>query len=282
MNKEFVSNISNEKISVLMSLYDKESPKFLMLCLDSLVEQTRTADEVVIVYDGTINQSLDNVVSRYLNILPIKVVKISTNVGLGAALNEGLKHCSGSLIARMDTDDICRFDRFERQERYLLENDLDIVGSAAQIIDFQGFLRGSRVNPLLHDEILRSLWCNPFIHPSVMYKRIKIQEIGGYNITLRRRQDYELWFRAAKHGFILGNLADKLIEYRFDNHTLRKQSPKLAWQQGVIGFRGSMSCDLGIFKSLTCFVPFFRSLLPFWLQNKVTNLMQYIDKRASS
>ncbi len=268
------------KISVLMSLYDKENVDFLTLCFDSLVQQTRRPDQVVIVFDGPLNQELGNAVDVFAELLPITKVRLDKNSGLAIALNEGLKRCTGELVARMDTDDICMHDRLEKQERYLLDNNLDIVGTAASVIDLSGRLTGSRVNPVNHDEIIAKLWCNPFIHPSVMFKKNKIQSIGSYNSSLRRRQDYELWFRAAKHGLKFGNLDEKLINYRFDHHTLKKQSAKLAWKQGTIGFKGSQSCNLGIVKSLACYVPFLRSLLPFGLQIRLTKLMKAVDSRA--
>ncbi|HHX8576194.1 glycosyltransferase [Vibrio sp. Vb2354] len=269
-----------KKISVLMSLYDKESAEFLNLCLGSLVDQTRQADEVVIVFDGPINNSLESLVDFFSVTLPIVKVKLANNQGLAAALNAGLEKCTGDLVARMDTDDICLNERLEKQEKYLLEHDLDIVGTAASVIDFQGNFTGVRVNPCEHEEIIQSLWCNPFIHPSVMFKKASLISIGGYDDSLRRRQDYELWFRAAKNGLRLGNLEDKLLKYRFDQHTLKKQSPKLAWMQGKIGFSGSMACKLGIVKSLVCFIPFIRSLLPVWFQFKLTKLMKSLDTRT--
>ncbi|MCG6212889.1 glycosyltransferase [Vibrio furnissii] len=268
------------KISILMSLYDKESPKFLAQSLESLAKQTRQPDEVVIVFDGPVNDVLTEVVDEFRTLLSIIKVQLETNSGLAIALNEGLKHCSGDLVARMDTDDICAAERLEKQERYIISNRLDIVGAAASVIDFTGEITGVRVNPESHDDIVRKLWCNPFIHPSVMFVKASLDKIGAYDSSLRRRQDYELWFRAANHGLRFGNLQEKLIEYRFDQHTLRKQSPKLAWKQGKIGFKGSMSCKLGLIMSLVCFVPFVRSLLPIGLQVKLTQLMKTFDSRT--
>lgn len=269
-----------KKISVLMSLYDKERVDFLTLCFDSLTRQTRQPDEVVVVFDGPINDKLVQTVDIFCKQLPIIKVPLEENSGLAIALNEGLKYCSGDLITRMDTDDICLCERLEKQENYILSHKLDVVGTGASVIDLSGKLIGARVNPAYHDDIIDKLWCNPFVHPSVMFVKSSIQGIGAYDNSLRRRQDYELWFRAARHGLKFGNLQERLIEYRFDQHTLKKQSPKLAWQQGMIGFKGSMLCKLGIIKSIICFIPFIRSLLPIGLQMKVTEIMSFFDSRA--
>tara|TARA_Y100000588_G_C14281064_1_gene937178 strand:- start:1382 stop:2197 length:816 start_codon:yes stop_codon:yes gene_type:complete len=269
-----------KKISVLMSLYSKEDPGFLKLCLESLVYQTRQADEVIIVIDGPVGIDLESVVLSFSKLLPLKLIRLEKNNGLGFALNEGLNQCSGELIARMDTDDICSPTRLEKQEQYFVEHDVDIIGTAATVIDFKGNILGTRVNPTQHQGIIDKLWCNPFIHPSVMFLRSSVISIGGYKSSLRRRQDYELWFRAAQSGLRFANLKDRLLCYRFDRHTLQKQSPKLAWNQGTIGFKGSMSCKLGLMKSLVCFVPFVRSLLPIILQVRLTQLMKSFDSRT--
>ncbi|EKF9404108.1 glycosyltransferase [Vibrio cholerae] len=267
-------------ISVLMSLYEKESPSFLVMCLNSLKVQSRPADEIIIVVDGNIGFELTFILNEYKNTLPIEIVYLPNSLGLGAALNEGLKCCKGNLIARMDTDDICMKDRLEKQENYFDSYDVDILGSAAFVIDFSGEHIGERVNPSTHNAIVDSLWCNPFIHPSVMFKKASIDSIGSYNPELRRRQDYELWFRAAKNGLKLANLEDKLIKYRFGRHTLKKQSPSLALKQAFIGFNGCLSCNLGMIKAIICFIPFLRSLMPVNLQMKFTRLLHCFYFRA--
>ncbi|ANO35265.1 hypothetical protein A6E01_17240 [Vibrio breoganii] len=263
-----------------MSLYQKESEIFLEECLVSLEKQTRLADEVVIVFDGFIPDNLESLVFRFKNKLNIKVIKLTENVGLGRALNEGLAACGGDIVARIDTDDYCYPKRLELQERYLMNNPkVGIVGSFAKLVDFQGDFQGIRSNPTTNDQIYKELWCCPLLHPSVMYRKNIITAVGGYNSRLKRRQDYELWFRVAKIGAIFHNIDKPLIAYRYDRETNKRQSPKIAFQQGIIGFKGSMALKLGIIKSLLCFYPFFRSFLPSALQHKLYFLMKKFDPR---
>lgn len=121
--------------SVLMSLYNKETTNNLIQCLDSLVSQTLRADEVVLVLDGPISEELRGVFQKYITALNIKIVPIENNVGLGRALNLGVENCSYDIIARMDTDDICLPNRFERQiGEFIKDPTLVMVGSA--IIEF--------------------------------------------------------------------------------------------------------------------------------------------------
>ena len=108
------------KFSVILSLYFKEQPSYLIQSLDSIFSQTLLPDEIVLVKDGPLTPELDNIVSEYekrYNI--IKVIPLEKNLGLGKALNEGLKHCSHDLVARMDTDDIAYPNRFEKQVKFM-------------------------------------------------------------------------------------------------------------------------------------------------------------------
>ena len=89
--------------SVLMSLYYKERPLFLCASLDSIFTQTVIPDEVILVEDGPLTDELYSVLDEYEKKYPqLKRIKLSQNRGLGKALNEGLKHCSYELVARMD------------------------------------------------------------------------------------------------------------------------------------------------------------------------------------
>ena len=117
-----------EKYSVLMSLYVKEKPEYLRLAIDSMLNQTVTPDEIVIVEDGPLNDSLYSVLDEYEG--KITRVRSDKNIGLGLALNVGLKACRNELVARMDTDDISKPDRCEKQlKRFEEKPELAIVGA---------------------------------------------------------------------------------------------------------------------------------------------------------
>src|SRR6056297_3001271 len=97
-----------KKYSVLMSIYKKEKPEYFAQSLESMVNQTLMPDEIVIVKDGELTRDLEEVIDRYIDKYPglFNILPIKENVGLGRALDEGLKHCQNELVARMDTDDI--------------------------------------------------------------------------------------------------------------------------------------------------------------------------------
>ena len=118
----------NNQYSVLMSLYKKEHPEYFRLALDSMLCQTVKPDEIVLVEDGPLTDELYTVVEEYKRYL--KLVVNEKNLGLGLALNEGLKVCRNELVARMDTDDISKPERCQKQlARYEKKPELAIVSS---------------------------------------------------------------------------------------------------------------------------------------------------------
>ena len=116
------------KYSVLMSVYYKENPKYFRLSLMSILEQTVKPDEIIIVKDGPLNSELEKVLNDFAEYEIIKIIELETNKGLGEALNIGIKNCTNEIIARMDTDDIAKKDRCEKQLNVFKANkNLDIL-----------------------------------------------------------------------------------------------------------------------------------------------------------
>lgn len=204
------------EFSVLMSLYIKENPTFLDDCLESLYAQTVQADEVVIVLDGPINQSLKSVLDKWHLKLPIKLVPLPENVGLGEALNCGLDKCSFPLVARMDTDDICVAQRFELQLNEFSKNkELTLLGGA--IAEFDGDVSniiGKRTVAIDFNQIKHlAKFRNPFNHMTVMFKKDAVLNAGGY-VHHHVMEDYNLWLRMLSRSNIVGNVPDILVNAR--------------------------------------------------------------------
>lgn len=204
------------KFSVLMSLYNKEKPEFLAECFDSLVNQTLPADDIVLVFDGQINVELQKIVQDFQNKLPLNIVALANNVGLGQALNAGLNVCQNEWVIRMDTDDICVPDRFEQQIHFIEQYpDIDVLGG--QIIEFeQDILQGkkSRTVPTSHDAIFQSAKSrNPINHMTVAFKKSAVQAVGSYRHA-PLFEDYDLWVRLLLAGYRFANLPDVLVYAR--------------------------------------------------------------------
>ncbi|MEG9499463.1 glycosyltransferase [Mannheimia indoligenes] len=202
--------------SILMSLYHKEHPAYLEACLHSLQTQTLPASEIVVVFDGAISENLESVVQNFSEKLPLVIVRLSQNVGLGRALNEGLKHCSNEWVLRMDTDDICLPERFEKQIAFIQENP-DVVLFSTQVEEFDETMSNSlgiKKVPVSCEEIYSSaLLRNPFNHMAVAYKKSVIEQVGGYQHHLYM-EDYNLWLRVIAQQYKVYNLPEILVKVR--------------------------------------------------------------------
>ncbi len=202
------------KYSVLMSLYKKEHPEYLRLALDSMINQTVKPDEIVLVEDGPLTEELYAVVEEYKPYLHIVINE--KNLGLGLALNEGLKACRNELVARMDTDDISKPNRCEKQlKRFEEKPELAIVGS--YIDEFMGAKENvisQRKVPTTYDAIYEyAKKRSAFNHPVVMYRKSVVLAEGGYN-DLKRNQDVDLFGRMLFNGHKAENIDEALLWFR--------------------------------------------------------------------
>jgi len=267
-------------ISILMSVYTKDKPYFLKKCLQSLLDQSLVADELILVEDGKITDELDLVINDYRELLNIVSVKLSKNSGLAAALNEGLKYCKHELVARMDSDDVALSERFEKQiSEFLKDESLDILGGFAQELSPLDVTGNIRVMPSTHEAIYKNLFSCPLIHPTVMYKKKSILNVGAYSSDLKRRQDYELWFRCAKAGYKFKNISETLVLYRFSDETHKRQSKRDLFKQGQIGFSGVRKLNQPLWKGVAAFYPLIRSFLPGPLEHFIYRLFKRFDPR---
>lgn len=203
------------KFSILLSLYNKEKANYLDECLSSIKNQTVGADQVVIVEDGPLTAELYEMLSRWEEQLPIERVVLENNVGLGKALNHGIKYCKHSLIARMDTDDICHPERFEKQLQIFEKTEVDICGSWISEFEINcDIVTSYRKPPKNHDEIIKfSRLKNPLNHPSVMYRKSAVLNVSGYENVLFF-EDYHLWLKLIDNGARFHNIEEPLVLMR--------------------------------------------------------------------
>ena len=201
--------------SVLMSLYIKEKPENLVECFESLINQTVSSNEWVIVKDGPLSLELENVLNDYEKRFPglIHYVVFKKNQGLGIALREGVKYCTNELIARMDTDDICVSYRMEKQLKEFENNsNLDICGSHIKEFenDVDNVLSERKV-PLGNDEIRKyQKRRSAFNHMTVMFKKSSVLKAGNYEHAPLMEDDM-LWINMLKTDCIGMNIDEYLV-----------------------------------------------------------------------
>lgn len=207
------------KFSVLMSIYYRENPSALSMCFESLCIQSVPATEVILVCDGPICDKLEAVIEEFSLRLPLILVRLDSNRGLGFALNIGLQKCRYDWVARMDTDDICVPDRFRIQIEFLTLNPhIRVLGGFVE--EFQLTPSDSltlRRVPLDHISIARfARTRNPVNHMTVMFNRDAVLRSNSYQ-PLIGFEDYYLWVRMLVLGFQFANLDSVLVYARVGN-----------------------------------------------------------------
>jgi glycosyltransferase involved in cell wall biosynthesis len=204
------------KFSVLMSVYRLERAEYLRQSLQSLVDQTLPADEVVLVVDGPVTGDLEGILESFRDLLPLKIVRLPVNRGLAAALNEGLPHCTHDWVARMDTDDIALPERFARQIDFIgTHPQVDVCGAWLEERDAaMARVVAVRQVPCGHDEILGfARRRNPISHPVSCFRKSAVLAVGGYPLV-GKAQDYALWSLMLVRGYRFANLPEVLLWMR--------------------------------------------------------------------
>lgn len=257
--------------SVLMSVYIKEKPEYLKLSISSIFNQTLQTDDFVLVCDGPLNNKLDEVIDEAYNLHSniMNIIRLPENVGLGRALNIGMKYCKNEIIARMDSDDISYPERCEREYEIINRYGLDIV--SATIEEFENDTStaiSKRVLPQMQDEILvfAKKRC-PFNHPCVMYKKTAVEKAGGY-LELYCQEDYYLWVRMLINGSRGYNIQEPLLWMRAGNEMYKRRAGiryaksqvtlfKFMWKKSFINTSQFLK---------SCIVRICSSLAPNWMR----------------
>tara|TARA_X000001036_G_C20678300_1_gene805011 strand:+ start:783 stop:1721 length:939 start_codon:yes stop_codon:yes gene_type:complete len=201
----------DELISVILPVYNGE--KYLKKSIDSILKQTYSNFELIIINDGSSDKS-HSIINKYLKLNKIKYVS-RKNKGLAFTLNEAILLSKGSYIARMDQDDICYPQRLEKQLNFIKKNKLDICGSSYEEINELGETI-KRVDSFNDNfDVILSAMMVPFIHPSVMYRNFFNEKKLKYgNIKKTEAEDYDLWTKMISCGLSFGNSKEILIKYR--------------------------------------------------------------------
>ena len=273
-------------LSVLMSLYIKEKPEYVEECFQSLLRQTVQANEWVVVEDGPLTDELYAVLDKYQKEYPglIKRVPQAVNQGLGIALQIGVPECSNDIIARMDTDDIAREDRFEKQlAEFAKDPDLDIIGSNIdEFEDTPKDIVASRNVPLTDPEIKQyQKKRDSFNHMTVMYKKKAVLDAGNYQ-SCPLMEDTYLWVRMMKNGVKCKNLAEPLVLARIGKDMFNRRGGWAYFKKYKAGRK--MVYDTGYISwfdySKTIVIQFFVALMPGALRGWLFKNMLHGKKKS--
>ena len=210
-----------------MSVYNGE--KYLGEAIESILNQTYGNFEFIIINDGSRDKT-QGIIDSY-NDKRIKRIKNEENIGLVRSLNIGLRLVKGEFVARMDADDISYPERFEKQVRFLSDNEeVGVLGSAMENVDSKGNHLFFKHFPISHPTIFWQLFFeNSVFHPTIMMRNSVIQKIGGYNEKFKHIEDTELWGRLI-HETKFANLNDALLKRRVHIGSISSTQSKVQYR----------------------------------------------------
>lgn len=198
--------MSSIKVSVVMCCYNEQ--RYIKESIDSVLSQTYKDFEFIIWNDGS-TDNIEEIIKSY-NDSRIRYF-YHENTGLGEALRLACQEATGKYIARLDCDDICMAERFEKQVAFLESHpDYVLCSSGVYYMDAEGMVYGRRF-PAIKDKDIRHR-ITAITHPATMFRRDAYEKCGGY-YPLRSAQDRILWSRLLKQGKF-ANLKEPLIKYR--------------------------------------------------------------------
>lgn len=224
------------KVSIVMSVYNTPT-EWLKTSINSILNQTHKDFEFIIVDDGsTSNEVIDTILDFKKIDNRIHLIKLFDNSGIAACLNIGIEHASTNTIFRMDSDDISYPDRLEKQIDFLDKNpEIDVLGGAINYTAKMGdeWVFSTRVidRPYLVDNNLAAKEHFLMVHPTVVFKKDKIQKIGGYDKKLKGLpEDFDLWIRCLSANYVLINQQEPVLTYRINDTGLSANFNKEASQ----------------------------------------------------
>lgn len=204
----------DKRFSVLIPIYMGNNVLQVRRAVGSIIDQTLTPDEILIILDGKIEKDvyafLNESKRKYSNL--IKIVELGKHYGLGEVLNKGINLCKYNIIARMDADDFSVKERFKIQIDVLCNDKYDIVGSnIAEFYSSMDNISNIRRVPKEYNKIVKfSKKRNPMNHMTVMFRREKVTSAGNYS-SIEGFEDYDLWMRMLDKGYKFYNIAKCLV-----------------------------------------------------------------------
>ncbi|HEY9658471.1 MAG TPA: glycosyltransferase, partial [Allocoleopsis sp.] len=216
-------------VSVIMPIYN--NAPYLRHAVESILQQTFSDFELILVDDGSTDRSLD--ILRDYAAKDDRIHLISRdNRGIARSRNDGFQVTRGALIAVMDGDDVALPDRLARQVDFLQQHpEVVCVGGAHEIIDHKGRLLTCLSLPEQDEQIQQQALAGhgSICHPCAMIRRTALEQIGGYDETLTIAVDLDLWLRLGEVGK-LANLSEPILQYRLHGNSISEQKGKLQRQ----------------------------------------------------
>lgn len=230
--------------SVLMSVYYKENPQYLNLSIESMLNQTISPNEFVLVEDGPLTSELEKVIEKHVSNNPnlFKIIKNKENLGLGLSLKKGINAAKNEWIARMDSDDYSIPTRCEQQLQFIEKNpEYEMVGSfESEFIDTINNVVSIHKVPKRAEQIKQFMHRRcAVLHPTVMYKKSAVIRSGNYrNVPLY--EDYDLFSRMVLEYNIKTYNIQKSLYYIRTSPDFYKRRGGIKYAKTALNFKASL------------------------------------------
>ncbi len=259
----------NGKISILMGIYNCAGT--LPSAIESILNQTYTNWELILCDDGSRDctyAAADSIRQQY----PEKIIllKNEKNMGLNYTLNRCLAQASGEFVARMDGDDLCSADRFEKEIAALREHpSMAVVSTAMAYFDENGQWGRGQVIPFPKKKDF--LHGTPFCHAPCMVRRSVMEQIGGYTDDDKylRVEDYDLWVKLYAAGYRGMNLDEPLYQMRDDRNAFGRRKFRFRINEARVLCKAVRLLKLPAYNYLRALRPILVGLMPAWLYEKL-------------
>ena len=221
----------NRSVSVILPVYARDKAEYVILAIDSILQQTYGDFHLYVGVDGPIGDELSRTLEDYNKHEKVTIIWFKENRGLACVLNDLLDISlreGYEFIARMDADDISMTSRFEIQLNYLMSHpEIDVVGGSINEINEKGEYRGKTIVYPATPQECRLFFSkrNPHAHPSVIFRKSFFDKLHGkkYRPEYRQNQDTMLWFDGLMAGTKHANVKEVVLSFRMTNSMFKKR-----------------------------------------------------------
>lgn len=224
----------NTRLSIIMACFNASG--FIKESIQSILEQSYTDFELIIIDDCSTDNSLDIVKHFETKDNRISVIALTKNSGPAVARNAGIKIAKGDWVGILDSDDIAQSLRFEKQMKLADSNEeLVLIASNSITIDKSGKILNYNKYPTNHKNLLHCLRRFKAFppHSSMLYNKKLFLKTGEFNTKFVPSEDFDLWLRLANSGKI-ASVNNYLVKIRkYDNNISNANGGLLQMQMAI-------------------------------------------------
>lgn len=249
------------KVSVIMGVYNCEHT--LEEAVNCIINQSFTDWELIMCDDCSTDNTYEVALKLADKDNRIIVLRNNSNMTLAPTLNKCAINAKGEYFARMDGDDVCAPDRFEKEVKILDDHkEYAVVSSWMNMYDENGIFRTVeyKENPQIKEFLISS----PFCHAGCMMRKSAFDSVGGYSESMKykRVEDYDLWTRLYKAGYVGYNIQEPLYSMRddadaTDRRTLCNRKNEIRVKKNIIKW-----FNLPYYNYIYVFIPVFKAIMP--------------------